>query len=70
MDIIYVVTMITFMFILNNDAVKEKQMRRKKAIPLFMSLILTLSIIGIAATIESGTQDINKKQDYPVGHHH
>ncbi len=70
MDIIYVVTVILFMFILNNDAVKEKRMRRKIATPLILSLILSLSLIGLVATIEGGTQDVNKKQENLVEHHH
>ena len=70
MNIIYVATVISFMLIMNNDAVKEKRMRVKIATPLIMSLILSLSIIGLAATIEGGTQDVNKKQENPVEHHH
>ena len=67
MDIIYVATVISFMLIMNNDADKEKRMRVKIATPLLMSLILSLSIIGLAATIEGGTPDVNKKTGNPCG---
>ncbi len=70
MDIIYVVTVISFMFMMNKEVVKEKRIRGTIATPLFMSLILSLSIIGLVATIEGGIQDVDNKQENRVEHHH
>lgn len=70
MDIIYLVTVISLMFMMNKEAVKEKRLKDTFAAPLILSFILSLSVIGLVATLEGGTQDINKKPEIVVEHHH
>ena len=70
MDIIYLVTVISLMFMMNKVAVKGNRMKGTIAAPLFLSLILFLSMIGLAAALEGGTQDVNPKPEMDMDHNH
>lgn len=70
MDIVYLVTVISLIFMMNKDAVKANRMKGTITASLFLSLILFLSMITLAATLEGGIQDVNKKPETGVEHHH
>lgn len=70
LDLIYLGTVVTFMFMINKEHGKENRVKGITTAPLFLSLILFLSMIGFVATIEGGTQGINKNPEMMVEHHH
>jgi glucan phosphoethanolaminetransferase (alkaline phosphatase superfamily) len=70
MDIIYLISVIFLMLMMNKEAVKENQMLKKaKIAPIFLSLVISLSVIGIAATMESSTQGVNENPESGHEHH-
>ncbi|EIJ82042.1 hypothetical protein PB1_03855 [Bacillus methanolicus PB1] len=71
MDIIYLVTVISLMLMLNKEAVKENQVLKKARIaPLFLLSVVSLLVIGIAATFEGSAQDVNENPKSSHEHHH
>jgi glucan phosphoethanolaminetransferase (alkaline phosphatase superfamily) len=71
MDIIYLISVISLMLMMNKESVKENQMLKKaKTAPIFLSLVISLSVIGIAATMEGSAQGVNENPESGQEHHH
>lgn len=70
MDIIYLVTVISLVYMMYREAVKGNQMKGTMSVQLLLSLILFLSMISFVATLEGGIQDVYKKPEIKVEHQH
>ncbi|SMQ86826.1 hypothetical protein SAMN05444673_6882 [Bacillus sp. OV166] len=70
MDIIYLFSVMSLMLMVNKEAVKENRMKGTKVALLLLSLVLSLSVIGIVATVESSAQDVNESSQINHEHHH
>lgn len=55
MDIIYLLSIISLMFMVNKEVVKQNAMIKTKLTPLLLSFVLSISVIGIAVTMETRT---------------
>jgi len=53
MDIIYLLSILSLMFMVNKEVVKQNAMIKTKLAPLLLSLVLSISVIGIAVTMET-----------------
>ena len=68
MDIIYLVTVSSLLFMINKETGKGNQMKGAIVAPLLLSIILFLSMISFVAILEGGTKDVNKQPS--VEQHH
>ncbi|MBT2730410.1 hypothetical protein J7E63_26620 [Bacillus sp. ISL-75] len=69
MDIIYLLSVLSLMIMVNKMAVKENPIKGTNFITLFLSFVLSLSIIGLVATIGSGALNFNDSPDMNHMHH-
>lgn len=70
MDIIYLASVISMMLMVNKEAVKEKRIKVTQVAPLLLSLVLSLSVIGIVAILEVNVHDKQTNPEISQGHHH
>ncbi|MDF2788514.1 MAG: hypothetical protein K0S80_1612 [Neobacillus sp.] len=56
MDIIYLLSIISLMFMVNKEVVKQNAKVKIKLTPILLSLVLSISAIGIAVTMGTSTQ--------------
>ncbi|MEH7417011.1 hypothetical protein V7266_17135 [Neobacillus drentensis] len=55
MDIIYLLSILSLMFMVNKEVVKQNAMAKTKLTPLLLSFVLSISVIGIAVTMKART---------------
>jgi glucan phosphoethanolaminetransferase (alkaline phosphatase superfamily) len=60
MDIIYVFSVLSLMFLVNRHEIKETKSKGTRVKSLVFSLVASLSIIGVVAAIESSNEDTNE----------
>ena len=53
MDIIYLLSIISLMFMVNKEVVKQNAMIKNKLTPLLLSLVVSISVLGIVVTMET-----------------
>jgi glucan phosphoethanolaminetransferase (alkaline phosphatase superfamily) len=70
MDIIYLLAVVSLMLMVNKEAIQGNEMIKTRLTPLFLSLILSISVIGIGATIETNAQDLDETPQMNHEHHH
>jgi hypothetical protein len=70
MDIIYLLSILLLMLMVNKEAIKSNERIKTKVTPLFLSIVLSLSIIGIGATIEMNPQNLDEAPPINHEHHH
>lgn len=70
MDIIYVFSVLSLMFLVNRYEIKETKTKGTRVKPLVVSLVASLSIIGVVAAIESSIEDTNESPHAEHVHEH
>jgi NhaP-type Na+/H+ or K+/H+ antiporter len=70
MDIIYLLSIISLMFMVNKEVVKQNVMTKIKLTPLLLSLVLSISVIGIAVTMETHTHVPVDMPEMNMNHQH
>jgi uncharacterized membrane protein len=70
MDIIYVLSVISLMFLIKRQEIKGTKTKRTKIKSLVFSLVASLSFIGVVAIIESTNKDMNESPQSEHVHKH
>ena len=70
MDIMYLISVMSLMLMVNKETVKENHMKGTKVTPFLLSLVLSLSVIGLAATLEVNAQDVKETPEVSHDHNH
>lgn len=70
MDIIYLISIISLMFMVNKEVEKQNAMVKIKLTPLLLSVVLTISVIGIAVKMETRTQVPVDMPEMNMNHQH
>lgn len=70
MDLMYLVTITSVLFMINKEAGNEKHMKATILAPLFLSFLLFISMISLVAILEAGIRDTNKNSETGIEHSH
>lgn len=70
MDLMYLVTITSLLFMINKEAGSEKHMKATILAPLFLSFLLFISMISLVAMLEAGIRETNKNSETEVEHSH
>ncbi len=70
MDIMYLVTVLYLLFMINKETGNENHMKAAIVAPLFLSFLLFISMISLVAILEAGIKDINKNSETGIEHSH
>ncbi|MED3963339.1 hypothetical protein [Niallia taxi] len=70
MDIIYLLSILSLLFTINKEAVKQDAMQKTKLTPIFVSMILSISVLGIAVIMEANAKAADDALEMNHQHQH
>lgn len=70
MDIIYLLSILSLLFTINKEAVKQDELQKTKLTPIFVSMILSISVLGIAVILEANAKAADDVPEMNHQHQH
>ncbi|WP_134704571.1 hypothetical protein [Ammoniphilus sp. YIM 78166] len=70
MDVIFLFSVLALMLMVNKEAFKQKARKGIQLTPIILSLVLSFSVLGLAATLDKSPGDANKSTEVKHEHNH